>query len=107
MGNLGESIVPLTRKEEIKAMIRETVRKHMPNDDYRLFIFGSQANLPELKRSDIDVGIDVGRKLSMSEISRISFELEELPTLYFFDFVDFYSAQERFKNIALKNIELL
>jgi predicted nucleotidyltransferase len=97
----------LTRKEEIKAMIRETVRKHMPTSEYKLFIFGSQANLQELKRSDIDVGIDAGRRLTSTELTLISFGLDELETLYFFDFVDFQLVRDRFKEIALENIELL
>ncbi|MDX2188839.1 MAG: hypothetical protein SFY32_03165 [Bacteroidota bacterium] len=97
----------MNRKEQIKQMIRDVVKKHLPNQDYKLFIFGSQANLPDLIRSDIDVGIDAGTKLEYGLMSRIHQDLEDMPTLYFFDFVDFKNVSDKFNQIALKNIETL
>lgn len=95
----------MTRKEQIKAMIRSVVAKYLLDKSYKLFIFGSQANKPELIKSDIDVGIDAGEKLDISILANIHIDLEDLPTLYFYDLVDFQNIRESFKNVALKNIE--
>lgn len=97
----------MTRKEEIKNLIRGVVAKYLPDNSYKLFIFGSQANRQELIKSDIDVGIDAGEKLDLSIISNIHIDLEDLPTLYFYDLVDFQNVRDSFKNVALQNIEVL
>jgi predicted nucleotidyltransferase len=97
----------MTRREQIKQMIREVVAKHLPEKSYTLFIFGSQANKLELIRSDIDIGIDAGQKLPYHIMGKIHADLEEMPTLYFYDFIDFQTVNERFKSVALSNIEVL
>ncbi len=66
----------MTRKEEIKLMIKKVVAGHL-SGSYKLFLFGSQVGLPELKRADIDVGIDAGRPLSLREESLIWSELKK------------------------------
>lgn len=97
----------MNRKEQIKKMIREVVAKNLPQGGYKLFIFGSQANQPELIKADIDVGIDTGFKLAKSIRAKIRLDLEDLPTLYFFDFVDFQNVEDYFKEVALTNIEAI
>lgn len=96
----------MTRKEEIKSLIKNAVAGHL-SGNYKLFLFGSQVGLQELKRADIDVGIDAGRPLSPREESLIRSELENLPTLYKVDFVDFTKVDDGFKKIALSNFESL
>ncbi|MDJ0625197.1 MAG: hypothetical protein QNJ31_02370 [Candidatus Caenarcaniphilales bacterium] len=73
----------------------------------QVFIFGSQANLPNLILADIDIGIDIGRTLTVGELSAINTSLEEIPSLYPFDLVDFANVDEKFKQAALKNTEPL
>jgi hypothetical protein len=97
----------MTRKEEIIAMIKKTVANHLNGLQYKLFIFGSQSNRSELIKADIDVGIEAERKLDGTEESLIWNDLQELPSLYDFDFIDFNKADKNFKKIALKNIEVL
>lgn len=97
----------MTRKEQIKQMIKEVVAKHLPDKTYKLFIFGSQANKPELQRADIDIGIDSGEKLNLMIREQIHQDLQEMETLYFFDFIDFQAVEEYFKKVALSNIEIL
>lgn len=53
------------------------------------------------------MGIDAGEKIEYAIMGRIHGELEDLPTLYFYDFVDFQHVSDSFRNIALKNIEVL
>lgn len=96
----------MTRKEEIKSMIRQVITNHL-SGNYNAFLFGSQAGLPELKRADIDVGINAERPLTNREETLIWVDLEDLPTLYKFDLVDFKKADDSFKKVALQNIEML
>lgn len=96
----------MNRKEEIKSMIKKVVSSHL-SGEYKLFLFGSQAGANELKRADIDVGIDAKRQLTVREESLIWNDLEDLPTLYKFDLVDFAKVDSGFKKIALDNIEIL
>jgi predicted nucleotidyltransferase len=96
----------MNRKEEIKSMIKNVISSHL-SGNYKAFLFGSQAGLSELKRADIDVGIDADHPLTSMEESLIWNDLQDLPTLYNFDVVDFKKADEKFKDIALKKTELL
>ncbi len=96
----------MTRKEEIKSMIKNAVSAHLTGN-YNVFLFGSQAGLQDLQRADIDVGIDAGRPLTLREESLIWNGLEELPTLYKFDLVDFAKVNPEFRKVALNKIENL
>ncbi len=97
----------MSRKEEIVEMIKQTVARHLQGIQYKIFIFGSQSNITELKRADIDVGIEAERPLDNLEESLIWNDLQDLPTLYDFDLIDFKTADAQFKKIALKNFEIL
>jgi predicted nucleotidyltransferase len=96
----------VNRKEEIKSMIRQVTDIYLVTN-YSVFLFGSQAGSAELKRADIDVGIEAEQPLSLLEESLIWNALEDLPTLYNFDLIDFKKADEKFREIALQNIEML
>lgn len=85
-------------------MIKGVVAKHLKGN-YKVFLFGSQAGSSELKRADIDVGIEAEKPLSNLQETLIWNALEELPTLYKFDLVDFKKTDKKFRKIALKNIE--
>ena len=98
----------MSRKEQIKALILREVRQVLPTDRLRVFLFGSQANRPELKAADIDVGIDAGRRLAFAELLRLKAVLEDSPDMIrSFDVVDFHAADAGFAAIALQNIELI
>jgi len=55
-----------------------------------------------LSNSDIDVGIDAGKPIEDNPISRLWNKLDDLPTPYLFDIIDFQLVEERFKRVALK-----
>lgn len=97
----------MTRKEEIKHLVRETLARRLAGRSYRAFLFGSQANRPDLKPADIDVGILADEPLPVLLLAQISEDLEELPTLYPFDVVDFNRVKDSFRRIALQSTEPL
>ncbi len=97
--------VLMERREQIIFWINEILKKNLTGLNYRAFIFGSQANLTELKRSDIDVGLIGNEQILPQHLATINEEIENLPMLYKIDLVDFNEVDERFKTIALKNAE--
>lgn len=95
------------RREQIKQWLKEVLSQNLHDISYRAFIFGSQANKTELKRSDIDVGILASTPVPFTKLTKINNAIDELPMLYKIDLVDFNSVDENFKAVALKNVEWL
>lgn len=97
----------MNRRQQIFFWLREILKKNLTNTSYRAFVFGSQANLLELRRADIDLGLMAEDPLSTQQLSKINAEIEELPMLYNIDVVDFQTVDQQFKDVAMKNIEWL
>ena len=95
------------RRTEIKKWLAEVLEKNLTGINYRAFIFGSQANKSDLIRSDIDLGILSDSGISPDCLVRIDNAIEDLPMLYKIDLVDFNNVGDRFKAVALKNVEWL
>jgi predicted nucleotidyltransferase len=93
------------RRLQIKEWLTATLRDNLNDITYRAFIFGSQANREELIRSDIDVGILADNEIPAINMVRISNAIEDLPMLYKIDLVDFTQVDEKFRSVALKNVE--
>ncbi len=94
-------------KEKLKKEILEIVGEHLDLNEYEVFFFGSRVSGKGDERSDIDVGIEGKEPVPFSTISAVQEKLEELPVLYKIDVVDFTGADENFKSVAKKDIELL
>jgi predicted nucleotidyltransferase len=67
----------------------EVIRRHFPDPAYRIFLFGSRATGAAAERSDIDIGIEGPAPQCPASRLPIQDELEEPPTLYTIDVVDF------------------
>ncbi|WP_295155578.1 nucleotidyltransferase family protein [uncultured Brachyspira sp.] len=81
---------------EIK-IIKNILEKHIQNG--KAYLFGSRARGTNKKFSDIDIAIDINRKLSLSEISRIKDDFEESDLIYITDIIDYNSISKSFKSI--------
>lgn len=88
-------------------MVRQLVEQYLPQQSFTLYLIGSQAGRSELKRSDVDVLIDAGNPLPPEVMGRLQAGLEELPTLYLIDLVDFYQTSEDFRKVALESAEVI
>jgi predicted nucleotidyltransferase len=97
----------MERRKQILLWIKEVIDKNLSGISYNAFIFGSQANKISLSRSDIDVGIMTDDTITSFQLSNINADIEQLPMLYKIDMVNFKEVDERFKSVALKNIERL
>ena len=73
----------------------------------KVFFFGSRVKKDNSNRSDIDIGIEGPKKISVRIKLEIEEELDNLPTLYKFDLVDFKEVPERFKKEALRYAEYI
>jgi predicted nucleotidyltransferase len=84
----------------------EVIRRHLPDPAYRVFLFGSRAAGSEAGRSDVDIGIEGPAPVPRSALAAIQDELEEAPTLYTIDVVDFARVSEQFREVAQPRIAL-
>jgi predicted nucleotidyltransferase len=90
---------------KLKSQVLEIVGKYLDLNVYKVFFFGSRIRGTHSPRSDIDIGIDGPAPIPSDVRVKIADELEELPTLYRFDVVDFKSATEDFKEKTLQKVE--
>ena len=75
--------------------------------DKRIILFGSRSGGQNKKRSDFDIGILGEKALSIADFYKLKDALDELPTLYTIDLVDFNKVSDTFRNEALKNYSVL
>lgn len=93
--------------EELKTAILAIVGKFLDLKRYRVFFFGSRVSGKSTETSDIDVGIEGSMPVPLDILSKIEEEIEELPTLYKIEIVDFGRVMPKFKEVAKQQIELL
>lgn len=91
--------------EQLKKEIRVVLKKYLELPQYKVFFFGSRAKGDNFPRADIDVGIEGTKPLPASIKLAIEEDLERLPLLYKFDFVDFKKVSPEFKKEALRYVE--
>jgi predicted nucleotidyltransferase len=96
----------LREPDETARFAAAIVRRHVPDPAYRIFLFGSRAEGTARERSDIDIGIDGPGPVPLETLSLIQEELEEAPTLYTIDVVDFARVPEKFRRVARHRLPL-
>jgi nucleotidyltransferase substrate binding protein (TIGR01987 family) len=92
--------------DELREGVLKILKKYLDLSKYRVFFFGSRVSGNCGERSDIDIGIE-GPQIPPNIKLEIKEELENLPTLYKVDFVDFNDVDEDFKRIAKKYVEYI
>lgn len=97
----------LSDAKEVADYAAHVVRSHMSDPAYRVFVFGSRATGTAHERSDIDIGIDGPQPVAYDVLSAIREELDESPTLYSIDVVDFARVPEKFRNVARERVMLV
>ncbi len=95
------------RREQIKLLLKKALEDNLSGVDHRAFIFGSQANRQELILADIDLGIMTNAGIPLNNLARIHNAIEEMPMLYKVDLVDFNDVDDKFRSVALQNMEWL
>jgi len=93
-------------KEKLKKELLAIVGKHLNLKDHRVFFYGSRVSGKSNDRSDIDVGIEGPKPIPPKILLSIIEEVESIPPLYKIEVVDFSQVDQKFKEVALQNIEL-
>ncbi len=93
--------------ENFKKEIKEIVGKHLDLTSYRLFFFGSRVLGKGTERSDIDIGIEGLSEVPYEKMAAIREEIENLPTLYKIEVVDFKMTSEDFREVANQAVETI
>jgi predicted nucleotidyltransferase len=98
----------MTRDEEIRTMLRELFQRHADRlSEHRVVLFGSRARGDARPRSDYDLGV-VGKKpLPLEDFFALEDELDGLPTLYQFDWVDLARTSDAFRSSALNHVKVI
>lgn len=92
--------------EKAQDIALEVIRRCVPDRAYRVFLFGSRASGSAREGSDIDIGIEGPQPLSYEVLARIRGDLEEAPTLYSFDIVDFARVPAKFRTVARERVPM-
>ena len=92
-------------EEKLKREILNIAGKYLDLNEYKVFFFGSRIANKGTERSDIDIGIEGPKEIPAEIKIKIEEEIENLPTLYKFDIVDFSEVSKDFKEVAKKEIE--
>ncbi len=94
-------------EEKLKKDILQLIGRHIDLSKHKVFIFGSRVTGKGNDRSDIDVGIEGEEEVPLVLMGKIKDEIEELPTLYKVDAVDFFQLSDKFKEVAKEKIEII
>lgn len=70
--------------------------------DAKIYLFGSRARGTHTERSDIDIAIDLGRKMELSEIAIARNVIEGLNMPQNIDIVDWYRASDSMRDQITK-----
>ncbi|MBU1262207.1 nucleotidyltransferase domain-containing protein [bacterium] len=93
--------------ERLRKEVLDIVGRYLDIDLYKPFFFGSRVKGDSLLRADIDIGIEGPEELPCEIKLKIEEEINELPTLYKIDLVDFKNISVGFREEAMKQIETL
>ena len=96
----------MTRDQEIRQMLIGLFGKFGSRlAGHRVVLFGSRARGDARPRSDFDLAVVGDVPLDLKDFYALEDELDKLPTLYRFDWVDLERSSNRFKESALENAE--
>lgn len=91
--------------EKLKKEIIAILSKYPDLNQYRVFFFGSRVKGNNFLSADIDIGIQGPQEIPVDIKMAIEEQIDNLPTLYKFDIIDFKSVSDKFKKEALKHKE--
>lgn len=93
--------------DKLKKEILDIVGRHLDLDTYSVFFFGSRLIGKGDERSDIDIGIEGLQEIPYEIMARLREEIDNLSTLYKIEIVDVKNVSPEFREIALKQIDII
>lgn len=96
------------REAEIMQMLKDLFAQRKTDlAKHRVLLFGSRARGNAKQHSDFDLAVDGDEPLPLKSFFEIAEDLENLPTLYSFDWVDLTKVNNRFREEALKSARVI
>jgi predicted nucleotidyltransferase len=86
-------------KPEYKKLILKAIDYHFSHA--KVILFGSRARDTHKPGSDIDIAVDIGNPIPLSEMSRLRVTLENLPLAFEIDVVDMHNIPVELKDLIL------
>ena len=86
------------------AEIAGVLRRHFPQNQAFVFLFGSRANGTAAPMADWDIGIIAPGPVPGRIMTAARDSLEDLPTLHRFDLVDFATVSPAFRSAAMAHV---
>jgi predicted nucleotidyltransferase len=97
-----------SREDEICLMLRDMFARSAHRLlQHRVVIFGSRARGDARPRSDFDLAVIGETPLPLEDFYALSDELDQLKTLYRFDWLDLARVSAKFRQAALANTEVI
>ncbi|MBI4583196.1 MAG: nucleotidyltransferase domain-containing protein [Planctomycetes bacterium] len=90
---------------ELIQAVWQTFKEMINPGQYRLYLYGSRARGNPSPYADFDFLIIGDRAVPEQLLTALRSRLEELPTLYSIDLVDFHQASRDFQEIACKHMK--
>lgn len=98
----------MSSESEVRQMLQDLFKRSGARlAGHRVVLFGSRARGDAHPRSDFDLAVVGESPLSLKDFHALADELDELPTLYRFDWVDLARTSERFRESALEHVEVI
>lgn len=98
----------MTREQEIMQMLKNLFGKFSDQlAGHRILLFGSRAKGRACPRSDFDLAVIGDEPLPLKDFYALSHELDALPTLYRFDWVDLARVSDSFRAAVLAQAEVI
>ena len=73
----------------------------------KVYAFGSRYKCTNRKFSDLDLAIDLNRKMSINEIENLKYDFEESDLIYRVDIIDYNNISEEFRRIIDSGSEII
>lgn len=93
--------------EKLKREILKAAEKYLGPNAYALFFFGSRVCGKGNERSDIDLGVEGEASVPSGAWLDFREAIENIPTLYKIDVVDFGRVTEKFKKVAKQRVQMI
>jgi predicted nucleotidyltransferase len=85
----------------------EIIKKYLPEEEWEVLLFGSQATGIARDRSDVDIAIHGQVPVPNKIMVQIREEIEAIPTLRSIDIVDLHQTDSTFRAKALQEAQKL
>ena len=81
---------------EHRRLVRDILAEHLP-PDARVWVFGSRATGRAWRYSDLDLAVDIGRRLTLAEAAALAEAFSESDLPWRVDILDWQATAEPFR----------